>query len=158
MEEGNRRFNVVAFFVIAAILALFAYTAYSSGHPWSLTCYQCRACNLNCPLGYDVAKFVVAAAVDDPDIYMSARNLQLRLDEAYSTDPDMTVEVDGERMTAGEAIERFGEGLVVEVRMLRVKDAAKYDPLEGACERSCPIELPITDTIRDLKEDGVFNE
>jgi L-lactate utilization protein LutB len=158
MTDKNKRFNAIAFVLIASVLALFSYTALSSGHPWALTCYQCRACNLNCPLGYDVASFVTAAATGNPNLYMTAGNLQLTLKEAYETDPEMVVEIKGDMMTSREAIERYPDKTVVEVRKLRAKDAAKYDPLEGACEPLCPIKLPITDIIRDLKDDGEFNE
>ncbi|MFH1402691.1 MAG: hypothetical protein ABIH11_00295 [Candidatus Altiarchaeota archaeon] len=156
--DSNRRFNVVAFLVIAGILALYSYTAFASGHPWALTCYQCRACNLNCPLGYDVASYMTAAVTNNPDLYMTASNLQLTVREAYDTDSGMTIEYNGERMTAGEAVKKIPGKTVVEVRELKAKDAARFDPLEGACEKNIPLNLPITDVIRDLKDDGEFNE
>ena len=87
---------------------------------------------------------------------MSAQNLQLRLKTAYETDPNMIVEIDGNEMTAMEAHKKYPEDMMVYVRKLRVKDAARFDPLEGACETTCPIGLPITSIIRDLKEDGKF--
>jgi predicted aldo/keto reductase-like oxidoreductase len=157
MDEHSRRFNVIAFVVIAAVLALFSYTAVSSGHPWAITCYQCRACNLNCPLGYDVASYLTAATTDNPDLYMTAKNLQITLGEALKTDPKMTVEVNGSVMTSLEAAKTYSNDTVVNVMRLRAKDAAKFDPVEGACERSCPINLPITDVIRDLKKNGGFS-
>jgi len=139
------------------ILGALVFTGFMSGHPWALTCYQCKACNLNCPLGYDVSMYVAAAATNNPDLYMSAKNLQLTVEEAYETDRDMLVEVDGEQMTAEEAYKIFKPDRVIWARKLRVKDAAKFDPVDGFCDSMCPISLPITDAIRDLKSDGKFN-
>jgi ferredoxin len=156
MEPRYRRFNVALYFLATIILGSIVINAFTSGHPWALTCYQCKACNLKCPLGYDVSVYVAAAATDNPDLYMSASNLQLTLEEAYGTDPDMIVEVEGNRTTANEAHTMYPGDTIVWARKLRVRDAAKFDPLEGACESMCPVTLQITNVIRDLKEDGKF--
>lgn len=164
MDKGYRQFNVLVYVTMAMILGSFIIFGTQSGHPWALTCYQCRACNINCPLGYDVASYVAAAATNNPNLYMRATKLQLTLKESYITDKNMIIEVNGETMTAEEAVER-GHPLdkVVWVRMLRAKDAAKFDPLCANCESyvvenktitPCPINLPITNVIRDLKDDG----
>ena len=68
----------------------------------------------------------------------------------------MIVEVDGTRMTAKECYDDYSNDTVVWARKLRVKDAAKFDPLEGQCDPMCPVDLPVTNAIRDLKEDGKF--
>jgi len=158
MEPKYRRFNVALYVLATVILASIVINAFISGHPWALTCYQCKACNLRCPLGYDVSLYVEAAATNNPDLYMSASNLQLTLGEAYETDPDMIVEIDGKKMTANDAYNsnRYPNNTIVYVRRLRVKDAAKFDPLDGICDAMCPINLHITKIIRDLKEDGKF--
>jgi len=158
MEPEYRRFNVALFLLATLILGSIVINAFTSRHPWALTCYQCKACSLKCPLGYDVSVYVAAAATDNPDLYMSASNLQLTLEEAYRTDPNMVVEVygDNKKMTSGEAYTRYSNDTIVWARKLRVKDAAKFDPLCGACDSMCPINLPITNIIRDLKEDGKF--
>jgi len=156
MEPKYRSFNVALYLLATMVLGSIVISAFTSGHPWALTCYQCKACNLNCPLGYDVSMYVAAAATDNPDLYMSASNLQLTLEEAYRTDPEMIVEVDDKTMTAEEAYMEYSNDTVVWARKLRVKDAAKFDPLCGACEPMCPVKLPITNAIRDLKENGRF--
>ena len=149
----------MALYVLATlVMAAIVIESFSAGHPWALTCYQCKACNLKCPLGYDVSMYVAAAATDNPDLYMSSTKLQLILEEAYLTDPDMIVEINDERMSAGEAYDRYEPERVVWVRKLRAKDAAKFDPLDGYCDSMCPVDLPITDAIRDLKEDGKFGD
>ena len=157
MEKRLRQFNVGMFMIAALILGALVFTGFMSGHPWALTCYQCKACNLKCPLGYDVSLFVVASATNNPNLYMSATNLQLTVEEAYETDRDMLVEVDGKKMTAKEAHEELSPDMVVWARKLRVKDAAKFDPIDGYCDSLCPIGLPVTNAIRDLKSDGEFN-
>lgn len=157
MEKKLRQFNVGMFMIAALILGALVFTGFQSGHPWALTCYQCKACNLKCPLGYDVSMYVAAAATNNPDLYMSAKNLQLTVEEAYETDRDMLVEVDNEEMTAGEAYTKFKPETVIWARKLRVKDAAKFDPIDGYCDSLCPISLPVTNAIRDLKSDGEFN-
>lgn len=159
MEPKYRRFNVALYLLATMILGSIVINAFTSGHPWALTCYQCKACSLNCPLGYDVSVYVAAAVTDNPDLYMSASNLQLTLEEAHRTDPDMLVSKEygeDETMTAREAYNKYANDTVVWVKKLRVKDAAKFDPLDGACDPMCPVGLRVTDVIRDLKEDGVF--
>ena len=159
MEKKFRQFNVGLFVIAAVVLGALVFTGFQSGHPWTLTCYQCKACSLKCPLGYDVSVYVAASATNNPDLYMSAKNLQLTLKEAYETDREMIVEIDGEQMSADEAYnnKEFNQDTVVWARKLRVKDAAKFDPLCGFCDGMCPIKLPLTEVIRDLKSDGVFN-
>ncbi len=159
MEPKYRRFNVALYLLATMILGSIVINAFTSGHPWALTCYQCKACSLNCPLGYDVSVYVAAAVTDNPDLYMGASNLQLTLEEAHRTDPDMLVSKEygeDETMTAREAYDKYANDTVVWVKKLRVKDAAKFDPLDGACDPMCPVGLRVTDVIRDLKEDGVF--
>ncbi|MEA3255200.1 MAG: hypothetical protein U9Q22_05150 [Candidatus Altiarchaeota archaeon] len=162
MEPRYRRFNVALYLLATIILGSIVINAFTSGHPWALTCYQCKACNLKCPLGYDVSVYVAAAVTDNPNLYMSASNLQLTLEEAYGTDPNMQVSktymADNETMTAREAYNKYPKDTVVWVRKLRVKDAAKYDPLDGACDPMCPVGLKVTDIIRDLKDDGEFGD
>jgi ferredoxin len=158
MEPKYRRFNVALYVLATVILASIVLNAFTSAHPWALTCYQCKACNLNCPLGYDVSVYVAAAATNNPNLYMSASNLQLTLEEAYITDPEMILEVGGERMTAEAAHREYENDTIVLARKLRVKDAAKFDPLDGACDSMCPVKLTITNAIRDLKEDGKFGD
>lgn len=158
MEPKYRRFNVALFLLATLVLGSIVINSFTSGHLWALTCYQCKACNLKCPLGYDVSIYLAAAVTNNPDLYMSASNLQLTLEEAYMTDPEMIVEVDNKKMTSGDAYKKYSNDTRVWVRKLKAKDAAKFDPLEGACDPMCPVVLPITSVIRDLKEDGKFGD
>ena len=61
-------------------------------------------------------------------------------------------------MTARKALLGLGLSAETEIRVhkMKAKDAAKYDLLCGNCQKTCPINLPIEDIIRDLREDGSF--
>jgi L-lactate utilization protein LutB len=39
---------------------------------------------------------------------------------------------------------------------MRAKDSAYYDPLCARCEPACPVALPITKFIRDVKADEKY--
>jgi ferredoxin len=156
MEPKYRRFNVALYLLATLILGSIVINAFYSGHLWALTCYQCKACSLKCPVGYDVSVYVAAASTDNPNLYMSASNLQLTLEEAYAADPNMIIELGNKTMTSREAYDEYSNDTTVWARKLRVKDAAKFDPLDGSCDTMCPVRLPITNAIRDLKEDGRF--
>jgi len=96
---------------------------------------------------------------DDPLLYICADNIRLRLNEAAETDPNMIVKLPcGTRLMAGEAVSK-GVDPCSEVitEMIRAKDAAQFCLVCGACEKKCPISLPILEIIEDLRDDGRFN-
>ena len=116
-------------------------------------------CRQTCPLGIDPNGFVVAGMTNNPNLYVNAYNIRLRLSEALAKDPHMILRFhDGRKMTAQKAyeVDMAFETEALVVRM-RDKDAATYCFLCGNCEKRCPIDLPILTLIKDLKDDGIFN-
>jgi len=153
-----RYINAITAAFLATVLIVMIVNATLARHPWAITCYNCKACNLRCPLGLDPSGYVTAALTANPDHMMYATNIRISLDEANTVDPEMLINYKGNLMTARKAL--FGLGLSAEteirVHKMKAKDAAKYDLLCGNCQATCPINLPIEDIIRDLREDGGF--
>lgn len=65
--------NVGAFIALGGHLGSLVVTSVSSGHPDSLTCYECRACASPCPWKLDPSGYLVAARVNNPDRRMLAQ-------------------------------------------------------------------------------------
>jgi Fe-S oxidoreductase len=153
------RLNVFCYLVIAAFLASAVVTSLGSGHPWAITCYNCSSCSRSCPLAINPSGFTLSAIGNNPELYLAAANIRLRLNEAAERDPEMMVTIKGKgNMKAGQALSR-GISLDTEVTTFRMKakDAAQYCLLCGVCEKDCPIKLPIMDIIEDLRNNGKFN-
>lgn len=254
--------NVGAFIALGGHLGSLVVTSVSSGHPDSLTCYECRACASPCPWKLDPSGYLVAARVNNPDRRMLAQyNIKrynrlignreeikrMTLDRLLSRDRNMKVVIgtvkssetlelfvlsmqynqyleegtvneelrrvfeekrwtlsgeakvsridtqnweisDGsEKFTivdtssdlrifwekkeydkrdpmrvdkAKEELEKFkDEGKdaeLTDIYEMRAKDSAFYDPLCARCEPVCPVALPITKFIRDVKVDGKY--
>ncbi|MDD5205219.1 MAG: 4Fe-4S dicluster domain-containing protein, partial [Desulfobacterales bacterium] len=125
----------------------------------SIACYNCILCKQTCPIGINPYGFLRAAMSDNPDLMIEANSIRLRLGEAFEVDPGMIVRNQGWESTAREALERrtSPESEVIVSRM-KAKDAAKYCPLCGNCEKPCPVKLPIMKIIEDLRDDGEFND
>ncbi len=254
--------NVGAFIALGGHLGSLAVTSISSGHPDSLTCYECRACASPCPWKLDPSGYLVAARVNNPDRRMLAQyNIQrynrlignreeerrmtletlLARDEymkvvvsevkskenieLFTLDSDyddslinglanseirgafgdnrwaissqaMVSEVDADSWLISDGYERYhisrtlddllvsgeskeferldpmqikdakdkikelqGKGKEAElsdIYEMRAKDSAYYDPLCARCEPACPVALPITKFIRDVKADEKY--
>jgi ferredoxin len=254
--------NVGAFIALGGHLGSLAVTSISSGHPDSLTCYECRACASPCPWKLDPSGYLVAARVNNPDRRMlaqynikkynrlignreEARRITLdRLVErdeymkvvigtvkskdtidlftmdrdlrdhlvngivsqeirrafadhrwAISSDAIVTqidtdnweisddpeiyrihdtgiyLEVSGEEKeyekkdpmrakNAKEELEKLisegKEAELTDIYEMRAKDSAFYDPLCARCEPACPVALPVTKFIRDIKADEKY--
>ncbi|MBW2149681.1 MAG: hypothetical protein JRI22_22030 [Deltaproteobacteria bacterium] len=158
MNKIFLRINVFCYLVIAGFLGLSVITSLSSAYPWAITCYNCVLCRKTCPLGIDPYGFVTAAISNDPNLYVTATNIRVRLGEAVDLDPYMVLNIKGLNVTATQALDQgLGRDTEVTVSEMKVKDAAKYCPLCGNCEKPCPINLPVMKIIEDLKDDGKFN-
>ena len=68
MPVDDVRRNVMASLALAVLLGSNAVKALRTRHLWTLTCYECQACQPVCPRGLDPARFVVAARTNNPDL------------------------------------------------------------------------------------------
>ncbi|UCE37086.1 MAG: hypothetical protein JSW00_16595 [Thermoplasmata archaeon] len=254
--------NVGAFIALGGHLGSLAVTSISSGHPDSLTCYECRACASPCPWKLDPSGYLVAARVNNPNRRMLAQyNIKrynrlignreearrMTLDSLLARDEYMKVvvsevkkkenielftlgpefedhlivgsvnneirrafadnrwaissqatvsEVDPDNWLIVDGYEKYHisrtlEGLLVsgekkeferldpmrindakdkikeledenkeaeltDIYEMRAKDSAFYDPLCSRCEPACPVALPVTKFIRDVKADEKY--
>lgn len=153
-----RYINAVTAALLATILMVMMGNATLARHPWAITCYNCKACNLKCPLGIDPSGYVTAALTANPDHMMFATNIGISLKEAAEVDPEMTINHNGTIATARKALFELElpEETEIRVHKMKARDAAAYDLLCSNCQKTCPIDLPIEDIIRDLREDGMF--
>lgn len=187
--------NVGAFIALGGHLGSLAVTSISSGHPDSLTCYECRACASPCPWKLDPSGYLVAARVNNPDRRMLAQynvarynkligsrepEREMTLDKLLERDEYMKVVIgvvkerdpitdeiievekrDPMRIkNAKEELEKLrAEGKdaeLTDIYEMRAKDSAFYDPLCARCEPVCPVALPVTKFIRDVKADEKY--
>jgi L-lactate utilization protein LutB len=158
MKKVFVRINTVFYVLIICFLGVPVITCLQSGYPWTLTCYNCVLCRQACPLGIDPHGFIMAAMTNDPELYIGASNIRLRVGEAFDLDPQMELKIGGGEITAAKALEHgVARSKEVVTSKMRAKDAAKYCPLCGNCAKKCPIKLPVLKIIEDLKDDGKFN-
>ncbi len=187
--------NVGAFIALGGHLGSLAVTSISSGHPDSLTCYECRACASPCPWKLDPSGYLVAARVNNPDRRMLAQynvarynkligsrepEREMTIDKLLERDENMKVVIgvvkerdpitdeiievekrDPMRIkNAKEELEKLrAEGKdaeLTDIYEMRAKDSAFYDPLCARCEPVCPVALPVTKFIRDVKADEKY--
>jgi L-lactate utilization protein LutB len=187
--------NVGAFIALGGHLGSLAVTSTSSGHPDTLTCYECRACASPCPWKLDPSGYLVAARVNNPDRRMLAqynvarynkligsrepdremtidtllerdKNMKVIIGVVKERDPitDEIIEVEKrDPMRINKAKEELdkliAEGKdaeLTDIYEMRAKDAAFYDPLCARCEPVCPVDLPVTKYIRDVKADEKY--
>ena len=152
--------NVIGVTLIVGYLAYLAFNAFRSGYPWALICYNCKQCNASCILGIDPQGFIASAYANDPDIYIYATNIRMTLQKAYNTDPGMTLKAGNDTITAQEALKLRNippETEIITYRM-RARDAAKICLDCGACDKACPITLPVSSIINHLKKHDSFEE
>ena len=186
--------NVGAFIALGGHLGSLAVTSISSGHPDSLTCYECRACAGPCPWKLDPSGYLVAARVNNPDRRMLAQYNVERYNRLIgSREPERMMTIENlkkkdkyMKVIIGEVKERHPNGdikqvekkdplqieraeeeldkmidegkdaVLTDIYEMRAKDSAFYDPLCARCETTCPVDLPITKFIRDVKADEKY--
>ena len=158
MKKIFVRINAACYVIVVCFLAIPVFTSFQSGYPWALTCYNCLLCRQACPFGIDPHGFISAAMTNDPNLYISATNIRLRVGEGFDIDPQMVLKVGGIEITAAKALEhgvaRTEEAVTSK---MKARDAARFCPLCGNCTKKCPIKLPLLKIIEDLRDDGKFN-
>jgi hypothetical protein len=95
---------------------------------------------------------------DDPEIYrIQANGLTLNvIGETKEYDKKNPMQA---RAAKDELEKLRDEGKDVEltdIYEMRAKDSAFYDPLCARCEPACPVALPVTKFIRDVKADEKY--
>jgi hypothetical protein len=103
MKKSILLINIVCHGVIIGFLFIFVVNGLVTGYPWTLTCYNCNICRLACPLGIDPHGFITSALSNDPDLYITADHIRLTLGDAVNLDPEMVLNIDTEKIRAGEA-------------------------------------------------------
>ncbi|SDT84267.1 hypothetical protein [Desulfobacula phenolica] len=158
MKKKFIHINVFCYLCIAAFLAITITTSIKSGYPWATTCYNCVLGRQICPLGIDPYGFISAAITNDPEIYVDATNIRMRLGNAIDIDPEMILRLPDKSLITAKQLALIKKDMDYEVTTCRikVKDAATFCPLCGNCDRVCPINLPVLKIIKDLKDDGKF--
>jgi len=159
MKKNLLKVNTCCYLIIAAYLLITVSNAVRSGFPWAMTCYSCLLCRQSCPLGIDPHGFISAANTDDPNLYVTASNIRIHLNQAIEIDPDMQVRFRNQPVVKAKTALAQGIEPEAEVTVLKMhaKDAASFCPLCGNCNKACPITLPLMKIIEDLKDDGEFN-
>jgi L-lactate utilization protein LutB len=158
MKKLSLQINAPIYVLIIGFLAMPVITSLSSGYPWTIACYNCLLCRQSCPFGIDPHGFISAAMTNDPALYIGAANIRIRVGEALDLDPQMVLRVDGREITAADAVSQGVErNREVRTSRMKARDAARYCPLCGNCEKKCPINLPSLKIIEDLRDDGQFN-
>lgn len=143
--------NALAVGVTLAYLGWLLGDALRARQPWAITCYDCKACTARCVLGLDPQGFVSAALAGSGDVYMYATNVRLLARRALEIDPEMLVTVADRHPTAREAAAELGPDAEVVAFKMRARDAAQVCFRCGACEKGCPLRLPLLRMITQLR-------
>ncbi len=148
-----KKINIFLITIIIVYLGFIGVRAFQSGYPFALICYNCKACDSVCVLGIDPQGFMAASVSNDPNIYIYVTNFRIHAGEAEKMDPDMIIQWNGENISVSSALSRGLVNIDTEVMTfkMRAKDAAAICIECAACERVCPVKLPILDVIRGLK-------
>ncbi len=156
MDKLMKKINIFLFTAIVFYLGFIGARAFFSGYPFSLICYNCKSCDSICVIGIDPQGFMAASVADDPDIYIYVTNYRIYAGEAEKLDPDMIIQCNDKKIKVSAAL---NEGLIsrdteIITYKMKAKDAAKVCIECAACERVCPVKLPILDVIKGLKNPG----
>ncbi|HNX22711.1 MAG TPA: 4Fe-4S dicluster domain-containing protein [Spirochaetota bacterium] len=153
MKDIIKKINAALFAFIVFYLGFIGFRAFSSGYPFSLICYNCKSCDSVCVIGIDPQGFMAASIVDDPDIYVYVTNYRIYAGEAEKLDPDMIIQTHDRKLSISKAL-RDGtvtrDSEVITYKM-KARHAANICIECAACERVCPVKLPILDVVKGLK-------
>lgn len=147
-----RNLNVSTYVILMLFLGYFIVKSIIFGYPWSLACYACKKCIPTCIYGIDPSQLLLAANMNDPNLYISVNNVRLTAKDACAIDENMTIAYNDEKYSLAGAL---AENIIkaddyVITNELKAKDAAKFCIRCGACQKVCPLNLPITDIVKEL--------
>lgn len=166
LSEGWRALNVGSFIALGGFVGALGITSQLSGHPSSIFCYECRACATECPFKFDPAGFVIAARINNPNIYMLVQidvdeyeqvtGRKITLQSLYEMDPHIQVKVK-EYSEPRLVMEVINDSVTLEgTYKMRAKDAAQFCTLCRNCTKNCPVDIEVTNYMLDLKLNSRF--
>ena len=147
-------FNLSAYVIIIIFIVIIIVKAVAFGHPWSLSCYVCKKCTSSCVLGIDPSQLLLAANLNDPNLYITANNIRIRANDALAVDSNMIIKFKVHELNLNEALKGnlLTKDDVILTDKLRARDAAKFCIKCNACSKICPFNLPITEVVKELEK------
>jgi len=144
--------NISAYVIIILFLVGIVFKAITFGHPWSLSCYVCKKCTSACIVGIDPSQLLLAANLNDPNLYITVDNLRIKAKDACTIDSSMMVTYNSSDYKLSEALKRgvFKEEDFIFTKKMKAKDAAKFCIKCRACTKICPFNLPIIEVVNEL--------
>jgi ferredoxin len=155
--------NIFCVIIMALFLISMSISAVLSGHAWSITCYYCKQCNRYCPQGIDAAGFVTSALSGNPNLLIDVDKGHRPLKRFYKEVPDIKVYWREEIKALKEIdINDIPQNTMFKIPPGKMKAyyvafVCQLCPDPAPCEAECPIDLPIKNITKDLRDDGKFN-
>ena len=148
--------NLSAYVIIIIFIAIIILKAVAFGHPWSLSCYVCKKCTSSCVLGIDPSQLLLAANLNDSNLYITVNNIRIRANDALTIDSNMIIKFKEYKLKLNEALKEnlLTKDDIILTDKLRAKDAAKFCIKCKACSKICPFNLPITEVVKELEKNN----
>ena len=148
--------NLLGYLLIITFIVIIIFKAVAFGHPWSLSCYVCKKCNSSCILGIDPSQLLLAANLNDSNLYITANNIRIKANDALVVDSNMIIKFKKQDFKLNEALKEslLTKDDIILTNKLRAKDAAKFCIKCKACSKICPFNLPITEVIKELEKNN----
>ena len=148
--------NLWGYLLIITFIVIIIFKAVAFGHPWSLSCYVCKKCNSSCILGIDPSQLLLAANLNDSNLYITANNIRIKANDALVVDSNMIIKFKKQDFKLNEALKEslLTKDDIILTNKLRAKDAAKFCIKCKACSKICPFNLPITEVIKELEKNN----
>ena len=148
--------NLLGYLLIITFIVIIIFKAVAFGHPWSLSCYVCKKCNSSCILGIDPSQLLLAANLNDSNLYITANNIRIKVNDALVVDSNMIIKFKKQDFKLNEALKEslLTKDDIILTNKLRAKDAAKFCIKCKACSKICPFNLPITEVVKELEKNN----
>jgi ferredoxin len=154
--------NVGAFVALGGHLGSLAVTSISSGHPDSLTCYECRACASPCPWKLDPSGYLVAARVNNPGRRMLAQYNVRRYNRLIGNRQDNEIEGgNGSKRLTLDNLEKRDEFMKVIIGKVKVEDNVLLKEIKNIFnfplsdeDKNSIVDGPVDETMREVFEEN----